>query len=148
MLNALVGCVQTAPVNPNITCDFRPLAETPSTTVMRLLGPAPTTPVPLMVDTVSITDIGITNKVQVQDVFATRTATGTVRVAARLVNCTDFPLQVEGRTHFLTEARMDAEPATAWTRIFLPARAVGSYSARSIEVNEIAHYLIEIREGI
>jgi hypothetical protein len=147
-LNALVGCVQTVPVTPNVACDFRPLAETRSTLVKQLFGSAPSTTPTLPLDTVSITDIGITNKVQVQDVLATRTATGTVQVAARLVNCTDFPLQVEGRTHFLNEAQMDAEPVTAWTRVFLPPRAVSTYSERSAQVDEVVHYLIEIREGI
>ncbi|HEX6980868.1 MAG TPA: hypothetical protein VF342_16370 [Alphaproteobacteria bacterium] len=136
----------TAPVPPTVQCDF-----TPQLGAIPPLGPALAEPTggmrPVPLNTVSMTDPAITNKVMVQAVNASRTATGTVEIAARIVNCTDFPLQVEGRTHFLDKAQMPVEPVTAWQRVHLPARAFGVYRETSTDVTKVDSYLIEMREG-
>jgi hypothetical protein len=68
-------------------------------------------------------------------------------VMARLVNCTDVPLQVEGRTNFLDQAQIPTEPVSAWQRVHLPARALGMYQESSTDVHSVQSYLIELREG-
>jgi hypothetical protein len=70
-----------------------------------------------------------------------------VQVATRLVNCTDFPLQVEGRSHFFDEKNMEVEKPSAWNRVYLPARAIGTYSESSTDIRRVAAYLVELREG-
>ena len=134
-------------VIPIPQCDFRTMQNVapPQGPVLISQVPGSVTPVPL--NAVNITDVAITNKVMVQATNARRAENGDIAVFARFVNCTDYPLQVEGRTHFMDGAQFDAEPVTAWTRIHLPARALGSYSARSTAGAKVESYLIELREG-
>ncbi len=103
------------------------------------------TDVPL--NAVSMTDPAITNKVLVQTTGARRTEADTVEVMSRLVNCTDFPLQVEGRTHFLTAQQAPTESVSAWRRVFLPARAMGVYTELSASTTQVSSFIIEVREG-
>lgn len=143
-----VGCAPPK-IEPRPVCDMeayrQAFANPPEGEVM--VPPSPGTISPMPLNTVNITDQAIIQKVIVQASNATRTPTGTVEVWARLVNCTDFPLQIEGRTNFLTAGQAPAEPATAWTRVMLPARSIGTYSAKSIASDQVATYLVEIREG-
>ena len=46
----------------------------------------------------------VINKLYVRSVGAQRTATGTVKVYSQIINCTDYPLNVEARTQFETRA--------------------------------------------
>lgn len=143
----LAACQQTVPIAPTIGCDF-----TPMLTAMRQPGPALAPPVPgtmaeVPLNAVSMTDLAITNKVLVQSVAARRNPTGTVEVFTRLVNCTDFPLQVEGRVQFLDAQQAPVEPISAWQRVYLPARATGVYAESSTDIRRAALYLIELREG-
>jgi len=101
----------------------------------------------LPLGSVKITETAISKKILVETVNTKRLQSGDVEVFMRLMNCTDFPLQVEGRTHFFDAVQVDAEPATAWSRVHLPAHTVGSYSVHSIAGKAVAQYLIEIREG-
>ena len=64
-------------------------------------GMASPTPSPLIeapLNSVNITDFAVLQKVWIRDVAVRRTPTGTVEVVSRVVNCTDFPLQIEART--------------------------------------------------
>ena len=147
-LTLVAACAQPK-IEPRPVCDMeaykQSFANAPEGEV--LVPPNPGTVSPMPLNTVNITDQAIIQKVIVQASNASRTPTGTVEVWARLVNCTDFPLQIEGRTNFLTAAQAPAEQPTAWTRVMLPARAIGTYSAKSIASDQVATYLIEIREG-
>lgn len=144
---ALAACQHPAHVSPKPQCDFRPVkhAALPQGPVLVPQLPGSVTHVPL--NAVNITDVAITNKIMVQATNARRAGSGDVEVFARLVNCTDYPLQVEGRTRFLDAGQGDAEPVTAWRRVHLPARTLGSYSARSTAGAVVESYLIELREG-
>lgn len=144
---ALLSACQQQPIAPTVGCDF-----TPMLTAMRSPGPALAPAVPgtmseVPLNAVSMTDIAITNKVLVQTVGARRSPTGTVDVFTRLVNCTDFPLQVEGRTQFLDQSQIPVEPTSAWQRVYLPARATGVYQESSTDIRRVSLYLIELREG-
>jgi hypothetical protein len=144
------ACGPETRVGPALACSFAPVAAAqatpPSGAAIAPELPGSMTLLPL--DTVSMTDPAITNKVLVQQVVASRSATGTVAVTTRFANCTDFPLQLEGRTHFLAADQSPAEPVSAWKRVFLPARSLGTYSENSLQVEPVAHYLIEVREGV
>ena len=144
---AVAACQHPAHVEPKPQCDFRAVkhAAPPEGPILVSQIPGSITHIPL--NAVNITDVAITNKIMVQANNARRAEGGDIEVFARLVNCTDYPLQVEGRTHFLEAGQADAEPVTAWSRVHLPARALGSYSARSTAGAGVESYLIELREG-
>ena len=143
----VAGC---AKYEPYPVCDFRDLSSPDPEQVLAgpaLVPPAPGALKPMPLNTVNVTDPNILRKVMVQSVTARRTETETVRVAAQLVNCTDHPLQVEGRTHFYDTAQVQAEPPSAWQRVILPPRTVGTYSERSAGAEQVASYLVELREA-
>ena len=143
---SISGC-QAARIEPKPQCDFRAVRDLkpPAGPVLIPLVPGSVTVMPL--NAVNITDAAITNKVMIQSTNARRSASGDIEVFTRMVNCTDFPLQVEGRTRFLDEGQVDAEPVTAWSRVQLPARGLGNYSTRSTARTRVQSYLIELREG-
>ena len=144
-----LGACQSAVVEPNPVCDFTKIQEArdnpKSGPVLVSLVPGAHTDMPL--NTVNITDVAITNKILLQATNAQRTDTGTVRVWARMVNCTNFHLQLEGRTHFLNAGQAPVEGVTAWQRVHMPARAIGTFTDLSIATKDVETYLIEIREG-
>ncbi|HEY0838160.1 MAG TPA: hypothetical protein VGE72_29900 [Azospirillum sp.] len=141
----LPGC---APA-PRVQCDFTPLTMgeevLPAGPV--LVAPTPGTMRPVPLDTVSILDGGLRSRVMVQSVTAGRTAVGNVEVGARLMNCTDTPMPVQGRTQFLDEAQRPAEPPSAWQRLHLPPRSFVSYGEVSVAGPRAASFLIEVRRA-
>jgi len=98
-------------------------------------------------NSVNITDYTILQKIWVRDVAVRRTPTGTVEVLSRVVNCTDFPLQVEARTQFFDAQRTPAEPASAWRRMYLSPRSYETYQEKSTQTAAVSMYLVELREG-
>ena len=152
MTMAFTACAETQVVplaiEPRPACDFNALMAqrgTPSQPVMVPQVPSTITETPL--NAVNITDVSITNKVMVQSTNARRTPTGTVEVWTRLLNCTDFPLQVEGRTHFLDAAQAPAEGVSAWNRVILPARSFGVYHELSTSATRVTYYYVEVRDA-
>jgi len=97
-------------------------------------------------NSVNITDGNIINKLYVRAITAGRTGTGTVKVVAQVVNCTDFPLNAEARTRFVTAAQAPAEPVSAWKRFHLAPHTVEDYSEFSTGAETVDGYLIEMRE--
>lgn len=145
---AMTGCGPE--IHPRAECDFyavkaaRDAAPPPGPV---LVPPIPGSLIPMPLNAVNVADGAIANKVLVQATNARRFEGGDIEVFARMVNCTDYPLQIEARTHFLDGAQGDAEPVSAWSRIHLPARALTSYTERSVAGAVVASYLIEVREG-
>ena len=144
---ALAACQQSAKVAPGPHCDFRAvIAQGPAQgPVLVTQVPGAATPMPL--NAVNITDAAITNKIVVQSTNARRETDGNVSVFARLVNCTDYPLQLEARTYFLDSGQIDAEPVTAWSRLHAPPHGLASYTTRSTAGAAVESYLVEVREG-
>ena len=139
-----------ASYEPYPVCDFRKLSSPGQDQVFpgpALASPAPGALQPLPLDTVNVTDPNILRKVMVQSVVARQTETKTVQVSAQLVNCTDYPLQVEGRTHFYDASQVETEPTSAWQRVTLGPRTLATYSERSVGTEQVASYLVELREG-
>jgi hypothetical protein len=130
----------------NLACDFTPYLNA-QTAGPAVVGPLPGTMSPVPLNTVRVIDPRIGNKVLVQSVMARRTETGTVEVVSRLINCTDFPLHVQGRTMFLDQNNFDVEPASAWQRVYLSPRALGQYGEKSTDIARAVNFSVEIREG-
>lgn len=145
-LGLLAGC---ANVEPRPQCDF---FEYKRNLVLAQQGPQSLVPmVPgsiseMPLNYANVSDQRITNKILVQTTSAQRNPDGSVRVFARLVNCTDHTLHVEGRATFYNEARIETEPATAWTRKILSPHTYETYATHSTNP-DASLYLIELREG-
>ena len=99
-------------------------------------------PVPL--ETVQLVDKTLRRKLMVQSVAAQKTQTDTVEVVARLVNCTNKPMQVQARINFMNDQMSPTEPVSSWRRLFLEPKAMGVYAEKSM-ARESRHYLIEVR---
>lgn len=86
------------------------------------------------------------SKLAVESHGTRRTATGTLSVIVQLRNRTDFPQNIELRTHFFDSSYVESEAPTAWTRQHLDGNTVSSYQESSIGTNTAMHYLVEVRE--
>ena len=140
------GCADLT-VRPGPQCDYAAVKAAAPPPGPVLVPPIAGAVSPMPLNAVNITDRAVTNKIMIQATNARRLEGGDVEVFARVVNCTDYPLQIEARTHFLDAGQTDAEPVTAWSRVFLPAHGLGSYDARSVAGAVVDSYLIELREG-
>ena len=147
LVSATTACQQSAKIAPGPHCDFRAVKVQGPAQGPVLVPQVPGSATPMPLNAVNITDAAITNKVVVQSTNARREANGDVSVFARMVNCTDYPLQLEARTHFLDGGQIDAEPVTAWTRLHAPAHSLTGYTTRSTAGMAVESYLVEVREG-
>jgi len=86
-------------------------------------------------------------KISVQQTQSDRTGTGTMQVWTILRNHTNFPLQIEGRTQFFDSRETPVEEMTAWQRVQLPPKGIGTYKVQSTRKDEGMHFYTEIREG-
>ncbi len=134
-------------VHPAPRCDYRAVVAASPPPGPVLVSPVAGAMTPMPLNAVNVTDYAISNKVMVQATNARRLEGGDIEVFARVVNCTDYPLQIEARTHFLDAGQNDAEPVTAWSRLYLQAHSLASYDARSTAGASVDSYLIELREG-
>lgn len=141
----LLGACHTEPLpvcNMSAIKDQRQVAAAPSA----LPGqPSPVLEMPL--NSVSITDHNIIQKVYVRAVNARRTPTGTAEVYAQILNCTDHPLQAEARVQFYDTAQAPTEPVSAWRRLYLPPRTSNTYRESSLGADAVRYYMVEMREG-
>ena len=142
-----VGLQAQVPVRPQgrVDCNFskanRPV---PASAVIAPINRGAFTPIPL--ETVQIIDKKLRRTVIAQGVEARRTETDTVEVLARILNCTNAPVQLQLRTTFLSVGQSPTEPVSSWQRIYLQPRSTGVYSEKSIS-RDVGHYLIEVRTG-
>lgn len=102
---------------------------------------------PIPLDAVLFGDKALARKVAVQSLSATRTAGDNVAVTARVVNCSDGPVQLGIRTSFLDEEQRPTEAPSVWRTVFVQPRSTGLYSEVSLGMGEVIHYLVEIRDG-
>ena len=86
-------------------------------------------------------------KIAIESHGARRTPSGTVEAFAVIRNRTDYPLQIEARVQFFDMDKVPVEGPTAWQRVYLEANSVNSYREASTRVHDVAHFLVEIREG-
>src|SRR3954468_10266041 len=99
---------------------------------------------PMPLDGVYVSDDAIERKIMVQSVFARRTPNQSLEVLTRVVNCTDYPLQIMGRTSFLDANTFPTEDPSAWKTIFVGPRSFATYQEVSIGGSNVASYLIEM----
>lgn len=107
--------------------------------------PGSFTPIPL--DQIQILDPTLIPQVMVQSAGAGRTATNTLQVQARMVNCTDATIAVEARTHFIAPSGASNEPISAWKRIDIPQRGLGVYAESSMGTTQADKFLVEVRRA-
>ena len=86
-------------------------------------------------------------KVTVEQNESHRTPTGTMEVLTILRNHTNFPLQIEGRSQFYDRNQSPVENMSAWQRVQLPPKSIGTYKTVSNKRDEVEFFYIEIREG-
>ncbi len=85
-------------------------------------------------------------KITVEQNEFRRTDTGTMEVLTILRNHTNYPLQIEGRTHYFDKNKTPEE-VTSWQRVQLPPKSIGTYKTSSTKTEKLAYYHVEIREG-
>lgn len=141
----IAGCAPS----PMVQCDFTPLTAgtAPPPAGPRLEPMVAGTMRDIPLNAVSIIDADLRNRIMVQDVGAVRTSTGDIEVAARIFNCGDAPLLVEGRSSFLDAAQRPAEPASAWQRLVIDGRSFAHYREVSVSGGRADSYLVELRGG-
>ncbi|MBM3394304.1 MAG: hypothetical protein FJY37_06665 [Betaproteobacteria bacterium] len=99
------------------------------------------------IDAVLYTDRDLTHRVALQALSGTRNNASTVSVDARFFNCTSQAVQLGVRTSFMDKSQRPTEPASAWQTVYVPAHATAQYSEVSVGREEVAHYLVEIRNA-
>lgn len=135
---ALAGCASEPVV---VECKWpRPQAAAGDALVSQAYGAM--TPIPL--NAVQFTSSSLARQVVVQELFARRTPTQTVQVTGRLVNCTDTPLVVASRLHFMDARQIPVEDVSAWQRIVLHPRAMTQWQALSASP-DAESYVVELR---
>lgn len=100
---------------------------------------------PLPLNSVQFDSSDTAQALAVQQLYAERTPTDSVRVTARFVSCGDRPQAVRMRTTFLRQNHSTAEAPTAWKTVHLTPRGLVHYEELSVSPD--AHfYLIEITQ--
>lgn len=147
-----VACASPEPlptqVRSTTDCDFRP-TQASQQQMKKQRQSSGTTAIPESVSDglhVNMLDQSISNKVQVHQIYEGSTQTGTTKVSALVVNCTDYPLWVQGRTHFHNPASFVGETST-WKSMHLAGRSQEIYSESSLSDEGARARLIELREG-
>jgi len=135
-----------APIGP--TCDFTPMLQRGDGRGPALMPATAGAMEPIPLDAARIIDRAIANKIQVQAITQRRTPTGTSTIFARLVNCTDYPQQVQVRSHFLDASQVPTEPPSVWRRVFLQPKSIGDYHETATRPAAPGHFLIEVREAL
>lgn len=85
-------------------------------------------------------------RISVENQGIDRTPTGTSQVWVVLRNHTDYPQQLEARTHFFTTSGRPVDARPAWKRIHIPANAVTTYEELSVSTGEL-NYRVEVKGG-
>lgn len=87
------------------------------------------------------------SKIAVENLGIKSLETGNVEVFTTIRNRTDHALQLMIRSQFYDDNQITTEEPTAWKRVYLPQNSVMTYKEKSITMNTISHFLIEVKEG-
>lgn len=117
----------------------------PANGVLDAQIPGSFSPIPL--DQIQILDPTLVPHVMVQSAGAGRSATQTLQLQARFVNCTNEPIAIEARTHFIAPSGASNEPISAWKRVDIPQRGLGVYAESSIGTTQADKFLVEVRRA-
>lgn len=102
---------------------------------------------PIPIDAVQFTSQALAREVVVQQLSAHRTTTQTVQITGRLVNCTDRPIVVGSRLHFMDAKQVPVEDTSVWQRIVMAPRAMAHWQAQSMSA-QAEHYVVELRAEV
>lgn len=94
-----------------------------------------------------IIDDSIRYKIAVEATNSRRTPTQTLEVWAQLRNRTDYSLQIECRVLWFDREEAPVDNPSSWQRIYLDPNSIGIYREFSTDIDQVAFYYIEIREG-
>jgi len=137
----VAGCAE--PREMVVECKF-PAQDMPDGPALVAQEYGEMSPIPL--NAVQFTDPLLKERIVVQTLTANRTPTNTVQIYARIINCTDAPLILGMRTHFMGEDQAETEQETAWRKLIIQPRALGNYRESSLTA-DVMNYLIEIRDA-
>ena len=99
---------------------------------------------PIPLNAVQFASPSLKESLVVQMLTASRTATKTAQVYARVINCTDQPMKLGIRTSFLDGRQVPVEPVSAWKTVWVQALTTGNYTENSTSRN-VNYYLVEVR---
>jgi hypothetical protein len=136
------GCAAPPPAPAVVQCTWPRPPGGPAGDALVALNYDAMTPIP--VDAVQFTNEALAREVVVQQLSARRTSTNTVQVSARLVNCTDYPVVVGSRLHFMDANHVPVEDVSVWQRLVLRPRALGQIQESSMS-RDVEHYVVELR---
>jgi len=134
------GCAQP-PVAPTNSCLGMQTDVRSGPTLVGLQYGTQHAPIPL--NSVQFDEQSTSARLAVQGLYASRTATDTVRLDARFLNCVNAAQTVKVRTSFLRENQSPAEPTSAWRVVYLPAMSISHYNEFSTS-REVKSFLIEV----
>jgi hypothetical protein len=103
-----------------------------------------TSPIPL--NAVQYVSPSLVEQVAVQNLKARRSPTQTVQIHARLINCSDEPMVVGVRAHFMDNDQVPTEKESAWQNVVMQPHALGHYKESSIKPSAV-YYLLEVRDA-
>ena len=101
----------------------------------------------LRLNSVSILDESISNKLSVNATDSRRTDTGTLEVWAIIVNRTSHPQQIEARVQFFDVQKAPIDGPSSWKRLPMSANASVTYKMSSLQTDRVGYYHIEVREA-
>lgn len=137
------GCAQHAQQRKMVVeCDF-PAMDAPAGPALVAREYGSNSPIPL--NAVQFTSPSLKKSLVVQMLTASRTATNSAQVYARVINCTDQPLKLGIRTSFLNGKQVPVEPVSAWKTTWVQAFTTGNYTENSIS-RDVNFYLVEVRD--
>jgi hypothetical protein len=142
----LGGCA--APGTPQLVVECGQPPRNPPASGLALVGKeygVTMSPIPL--DSVVFTNKQLSKSVAVQSLHASRTHADNVAVTARVVNCTDKVVQLGMRTSFMDEKQRPTEKISIWKTVLVQPRAIALYQETSIATDDVANYLVEMRDG-
>jgi hypothetical protein len=84
-------------------------------------------------------------RIAVESQGARRNPTGTVRVIAQLRNRTEGELKVQARVSFFDAGYAPIDQPSAWQLVVMPPNGIGKYEENSLDAEQVAHYLVEIK---
>lgn len=125
-----------------VECEF-PEMDAPAGPALVAREYGQSSPIPL--NAVQFTSPSLKKALAVQMLTASRTATNSAQVYARVINCTDQSLKLGIRTSFLSGRQVPVEPTSAWKTIWVQPFTTGNYTENSIS-RDVNFYLVEVRD--
>ena len=142
-LSACMSSAKPLTVKPLVNCDFNVSGSTSAQTDGGQAGFLAAVPA----NSFNFIEGNLGNKIVVRNAALSLNASGTTKLDVGFANCTDFPLQIEARAHFMDGNGVPLEQASGWKRVYLQPRSFSQYFESSTSDQPVASYLVDVREG-